>query len=395
MREGVAFVAFVAVMAGCGDGSGRETDSGSSGGSAASLASTGDDSAGSESDTADTTAGSGSDSQTTDGSSGATDMTDPTGSSDPSAVTDPTDATDPTATEPTDATDPTTTTTTTTTDPTGNTGVPSECQQVDFVFAIDNSVSMEGEQAALKAAFPAFMDTIMSELPTDDYHIMVVDTDAETRCTQSACAGNPHQTCNAYACMDIFDTCDMTRGAGVVHPAGVEASNKFCQLYGGNRYIIQGEPDLVGTFSCIATVGTAGDPSERPMDGLVEAVSPALNGPGGCNLDFLRDDAILVLTFISDDPNVEDQNSAQQAYDAIVAAKGGDADRIVVLGLIIGEDVGCPAANKPDAGKHWSEFISLFGERGVMGPICTQDYNQFFLDAVSIIDETCMLNPPE
>lgn len=70
------------------------------------------------------------------------------------------------------------------------------------------------------------------------------------------------------------------------------------------------EPDLQGAFACGARVGTAGNPSERPMNGMTEALSPALNGPGGCNEGFLRDDAILVVTFISDDPKFEDGGHA-------------------------------------------------------------------------------------
>ncbi len=252
------------------------------------------------------------------------------------------------------------------------------CQAVDFMFVIDNSISMQDQQNALKAAFPDFIDTITNTLPTTDYHIMVVDTDAEGRCSPSTCS---HSTCQAdgqYACGNQFVACDTTRGAGVVHPAGEGASNMPCALQGGNRYIVEGQPNLAATFECIASVGLAGNPSERPLDGMVEAVSPALLAGGGCNDGFLRDDAILVVTFLSDDPNVEDQNTAQTAYDAIVAAKGGNADAIVMLGLI------------PDGQGHWVDFISMFGARGIQGPIASNDYNQFFLDAVSIIEDTCL-----
>ncbi len=338
----------------------------------------------------------GEDSETEPTTEGPT-TSEPTSDSD--ATSDPT-TDDPTDTDPTNTTnttDPTDATTEPTTDdPTSSTTGPGECSQIDFIFAIDNSVSMEGEQAALNAAFPQFIDTIMSEVTTTDYHIMVVDTDAETRCTPEACSGNPHETCNNYACMtDQFVPCDNIRGAGVLHPAGDLASNTKCEPFGGKRYIIEGEPSMVDTFVCMATVGTAGHPSERPMDALVEAVSEPLNMAGGCNEGFLRDDAILVLTFISDDPNVEDQNSAMEAYEAIIAAKGGDLDRTVVLGLIIGQDVGCPASNKPNAGNHWIEFINMFGERGIAGPVCSDDYNTFFLDAVATIADTCKINPPE
>jgi len=258
--------------------------------------------------------------------------------------------------------------------------VPAEdaCDAVDFLFVIDNSTSMQEQQNALKAAFPDFIDTITNTLPTTDYHIMVVDTDAEGRCSPKTCT---HETCQAedqYACGQQFSACDTTRGAGVVHPAGQGASNTLCVLQGNHRYITEGQPDLVPTFECIASVGLAGNSSERPLDGMVAAVSPALLAENGCNTGFLRDEAILVVTFLSDDPNVEDQNSAAEAFGALVAAKNGTPESIVMLGLI------------PDGQSHWSDFIDLFGERGIQGPIASEDYNQFFLDAVTIIADTCL-----
>jgi hypothetical protein len=252
------------------------------------------------------------------------------------------------------------------------------CQAVDFMFVIDNSISMQDQQNALKAAFPDFIDTITNTLPTTDYHIMVVDTDAEGRCAPGTCTHSTCQAADQYACGNQFVACDTIRGAGVTHPAGEGATNAPCVLQGGNRYIVEGQPDLATTFECIASVGLAGNSSERPLDGMVEAVSPALQAGGGCNDGFLRDDAILVVTFLSDDPNVEDQNTAQTAYDAIVAAKNGNADAIVMLGLI------------PAGQSHWTDFIGMFGVRGIEGPIASNDYNQFFLDAVAIIEDTCL-----
>jgi hypothetical protein len=252
------------------------------------------------------------------------------------------------------------------------------CQAVDFLFVIDNSISMQDQQNALKAAFPNFIDTITTTLPTSDYHIMVVDTDAEGRCSPQTCAHSTCQAADQYACGNQFVECDTTRGAGVVHPAGEGATNALCQLQGGNRYIVEGEPDLTATFECIASVGLAGNSSERPLDGMVEAVSAALQDPGGCNEGFLRDDAILVVTFLSDDTNDEDVNTAQTAFDALVAAKNGNQNAIVMLGLI------------PDSQTQWVNLIASFGERGIQGPIASEDYNQFFLDTVAIIADTCL-----
>ena len=266
------------------------------------------------------------------------------------------------------------------------------CTQVDFLFVIDSSVSMEGEQAALTAAFPAFLATIADTLPTDDYQIMVVDTDAASRCGPNMCTHETCQAANKHACMAIFDACDTTRGAGVVHPAGAFAANKVCTFPPGQRYLKASDPQLTANFECAAEVGTAGDPKERPMDAMVEAVSAPLQAPDGCNAGFLRDDAILVITIITDDPNKEDMTSPVAAYEAVVAAKNGDTDRIVVLGLIPDATMGCPA-DKPAAGVHWANFVSKFGERGVKAPVCVADYNTFFQEAVAIIDQTCIINP--
>jgi len=262
--------------------------------------------------------------------------------------------------------------------PAGDVQLDDGCAAVDFLFVIDNSISMQDQQDALKAAFPEFITTIQSTLPTTDYHIMVADTDAEGRCAPGVCSHSTCQEAGQYACDNIFAVCDTVRGAGVVHPAGQGATNAPCTLQGGNRYILEGQPNLSDTFECVASVGLAGHPSERPIDGIVEALSAPLNTAGGCNDGFLREEAILVVTFISDDPNVEDTNTAQQAYDAVVAAKGGNADAIVVLGLI------------QNSQGHWVDFISLFGDHGIQGDVNAGDYSQFFLDTVSIIEDTCL-----
>lgn len=295
--------------------------------------------------------------------------------------------------DPTTTASSTTESSSTTLPPSTSTGAES-CNKVDFLFVIDSSISMEPEQTALKAAFPAFIDTIQSTLEAQDYHIMVIDTDAAGRCTKAECAKGDakHETCNNHACNAMFTECDTVLGAGVLHPAGQASSNKLCTVFGDNRYIVMGEPTLAETFACVATVGLAGSGQERPMDAMAAALAPAINADGGCNAGFLRDDAILVITMITDDPNVEDMISPADAHAAVVAAKGGDEDSAVVLGLIPDPAAGCPG-NMPEAGKHWAEFIGLFGPRGITASVCEPDYNAFFQDAVAIINETCILNP--
>lgn len=279
---------------------------------------------------------------------------------------------------------------------TGSGGTQSGCEKVDFLFIVDNSISMEEQQVALIASFPNFISTIQSTIKAgSNYHIMVVDTDEETRCTPQSCQSAPHSTCVGYACNTNFEPCDNTLGAGVLHPAGQGASNKLCQLVGDERYIVEAEPDKTTSFACVAQVGLAGHPEERPMDALVAAMASEINAPGGCNAGFLRDDAILVITFISDDPNVEDAGLPQDWYDAVVAAKGGNADAVAVLGFTPAF-ADCGPTSKPNKGKHWSEFIAMWGARGLEVSVCEQDFGPPFQDAVKIIDETCDdFSPPK
>lgn len=275
------------------------------------------------------------------------------------------------------------------------------CSKVDFLFVIDNSVSMADQQEALTASFPGFIEAIETTLEVgQDFHVMVVDTDAHTRCSPANCADPAGadvseveelcvQPAAGYACNQAnFGPCDSTMGAGVVHPAGDGASNQPCNFASGRRYMDATEPDLGSAFACAGRVGLAGWPRETPMDALVAALSPEINAPGGCNEGFLRDDAILVVTFISDDPHYVDSGMPMDWYQAAVDAKGGDPAAIVVLGLIPAFE-GCGPANRPDKGRHWADFVALFGARGATASVCNLDYASFFAQSVSLIDETC------
>jgi hypothetical protein len=265
---------------------------------------------------------------------------------------------------------------------------PTGCAKVDFLFVIDNSVSMQKEQEALIASFPGFISSIQATLSAkEDYHVLVADTDAWGKCKvgENSCLNTGLcKEDNAYICNATFDECDKTMGAGVVHPAGKGASNQVCQLAGGQRYIQKQEPDMNAAFACTAQVGLAGDAQERPMDAMVAAVSPELNAVEGCNEAFLRDDALLVVTFITDEAG-NDTGKPKDWYDAVVDAKKGNVDAVVVIGFIAG-------GPNSEHGK----FISLWGDKGFHGQANESDYSEQFASALSIIDEACDdFEPPE
>jgi hypothetical protein len=149
------------------------------------------------------------------------------------------------------------------------------------------------------------------------------------------------------------------------------------------------QPDLVGTFSCAALVGAGGDGNERVMESMLEALS-SQTASGGCHEGFLRDDAILVITFISDEDDLGSADDPADWVDAVLAAKGGREDAVVVLGLL--GDSALPGAtctdDQADDAPRLRAFADAF-ERGSWGSVCTPSYNAFFDAAVSVIDLTC------
>jgi len=325
---------------------------------------------------------------------------------------------------------PAETTGVTTTDPDGDMG----CKKVDFLFVIDNSGSMGDEQDNLIASFPGFIDTIQTTLDeAQDYHLMVADTDAwvyagcggfcglaPPQCIAEDGSCNPFadlacligcelidSTCEGYDCgggTTPLD-CEAVLGAGVVHPRGTRASNQDCNFANGLRYMDSAEPDLPATFACAANVGVGStEGTERPMESMVQAVT-AGTAAAACNAGFIRDDAILVVTFVTDEDDNNDSAGNVDAWrQALVAAKGGDESAVVVLGLYGDNDQPgaiCPPLD-PDssAGAEPSvnlrAFVDSWGERGISGSVCADSYNDFFQSAVDIIDTTCEdFVPPE
>jgi hypothetical protein len=274
-----------------------------------------------------------------------------------------------------------------------DTGPKEGCQKIDFLFVIDNSGSMGEEQAALAASFNGFITSIENTVMAKDYHIMVVDTDAGNSFFEEClilCSFFPE--CEGYPCdmLPVPQGCDAMLGTGLTK----NPKNQDCGIIGGNRYMIDGQPNLASTFECVAKVGTSGDGSERPMEAMVAAVS-TLNGPGGCNEGFLRKDALLVVTFITDEEDNQSNGNPVGWNAALVAAKQGKETSIVVLGLIGDPDQPNPVCtNQAQAAPRLRQFAESF-TYGSWGSVCSPDYAPFFDAAVSVIDTACdQFQPP-
>jgi hypothetical protein len=275
------------------------------------------------------------------------------------------------------------------------------CEKVDFLFVIDGSGSMGDNKDSLIASFPGFIASIQNTLDdAQDYHIMVVDTDAQW-------GGDCAAICPLFfnQCPDVPDypcetgppsACETTLGAGITYTMAEDAPSVPCEFSTGLRYMDTTEPDLTASFQCAAKVGSDGDSDERPMSAMVSALSPELTAMGACNEGFVREDAILVITIITDEEDVNSTGFPDGWFANIIASKAGDETAIVVLGLVNDTDAAmpvCPAESQDPVNVR--TFIDMF-PNSIRGSVCEPSYNAFFQEAVDLIDTTCdAFEPPE
>jgi hypothetical protein len=285
-------------------------------------------------------------------------------------------------------------------------GIPSDgCQKVDFLFVVDNSISMGDEQNNLANSFPNFIQTIQNEVQADDHHIMVIDTDdldkwgeKWDKCHEKCMTKDPGDSCLTVWFDDIIcgmeapepELCDQKLGAG--RNLGAGGPPVDCMIDGGARFMTDAQSELSATFQCVANMGSTGNSNERPAEAMLAALGPQ-TAPGGCHPGFLRADAVLVLTFISDEEELGSPGTPSSWRTELLAIKGGNETAIVVLALSGDtETMGMECTPTPKM----TEFVDYFGERGIIGSICEPDYGPFFQEAVGVIDYACEnFEPPE
>jgi hypothetical protein len=247
------------------------------------------------------------------------------------------------------------------------------CAGIDFLFVIDNSGSMGIQQEQLLNSFDGFIGAIEDSLENvSSFHVGVVTSDA--------------YTANAPGCTALGDLVTQTQAGFGGGPT------QLCTPFADGYRFATDADDLSDKFPCMAEVGTFGSPIEQPVSATIAALSPAKAEPGACNEGFLRDDAILVVVIVTDDPpfafDMDDAHPDTDTsgwYDAIVAAKGGDPQALVVLGFVPWDDVSCNGAQSPNL----IEFVESFGEQGVLASICLPDYGPVFASTIETIETTC------
>lgn len=315
-----------------------------------------------------------------------------TASADTSSSSSEASTTQPAASTTSSTSDPSTTTTTAifdlgTTADLGSAGPPGCKGKIDFLFVISRDGGMQFLQQRMIAAVPDFLATIQAKFGDFDYHLMVVDSDADwglSYCTAEC--PKPFQECtvDAYPC-DLVDTvtaCDNTLGAGNVFAAGAQAYNKPCPIADGMRFVNRDQPDLAETFKCMAQLGISG--RGWMGEALMMALSTQLTLPGGCNQGFLRKDALLMVTLVTPGLDLEGKPNGSAGTptewaQAVVAAKHGDLNSIVMLGIL---DPECAP------GDRLCEMVRMFPNHHI-GANTAPDFASAFEVATDLVESAC------
>jgi hypothetical protein len=175
-------------------------------------------------------------------------------------------------------------------------------RDLDLLFVIDNSGSMDEEQAALTANFPVFtnvLETIEGGLP--NIHLGVVSSDVGAGsvpgCTGSGDNGQ-FQTAAAITGNFITDIAADPPGSG-----NCLSGARDCNYTGS----------LATAFTDMAGLGIGGCGFEQHF----ESARRALNGSQGSNVGFLRDSAFLAVVFVQDEDDCSTMGS--QMFDTSTA----------------------------------------------------------------------------
>lgn len=264
---------------------------------------------------------------------------------------------------------------------------PAGCKgKIDFLFMISREGANDNMQPQLIGAFPKFIADLQSQFADFDYHIMVVDGD-DTWGHQPCNEDCEQEMCQkiGYPCdqLDQVTWCDHLMGTGTVFPAGKYTANKPCPIAGGKRFLTRAEPDLPGAFACIAQIGGSG--SGKLGEALTAAFTHQIAGPGGCNDDFLRDDALLVVTLLDgldkEGSTTGSAGTPTQWTQALVEAKHGDLASVVVLSIGLG-----------DASCEWWDRLCTFTKgfpHHHLANILATDYAPAFTATTDLVKDAC------
>jgi hypothetical protein len=171
--------------------------------------------------------------------------------------------------------------------------VPPNHRQLDLLFMLDNSSSMETAQANLKANMASFMD-VLKTLPggLPDLHVAVVSSD------MGAGDGSSIMGCSVTGDNGVFHY----QATGGCTSTGLDPTATFIASTGGANPVTNfGTQDITTVFQCITGVGATGCGFEHQLASVARALGADGSPPPSQNAGFLRPNAVLGIVMLSNE----------------------------------------------------------------------------------------------
>jgi hypothetical protein len=188
-------------------------------------------------------------------------------------------------------------------------GKPGVGREVDVLFMVDNSPSMDAMQTMLKAQFSSFIDELVSLPLPLDLHIGVVTSDYGAGAVDSIAAGCEKSPGGQRGLLQTTAAVG-TPQAGCKGPVGAPYISYVVDAGGTVTTNLPGgatdTASVASTFTCIASVGSNGCGFEHQLESVYAALHNSNENAG-----FLRPGAQLVVVFLTN----EDDGSAPPTTD--------------------------------------------------------------------------------
>lgn len=227
--------------------------------------------------------------------------------------------------------------------------IPDDVTEVDVLFVVDDSASMQEEQDSLAAKALSFFDQLVDEEgELFDVHIGVISSSMTiSAASVTQCESGPDGALQAVpsgACSAPSDPYI----SNIRAPDGQRITN-----YAGS---------LEDTFSCIVKLGTGGCGFEQPL----EAMRTALDGSLPQNNGFLRQDALLAVIFLTDeddcsiaDPLFFDGAPGAEALSSVQCFLQGVTCDDAPTGSAVGDYADCSPDESSLTVTRVSEYVSF------------------------------------
>jgi hypothetical protein len=251
------------------------------------------------------------------------------------------------------------------------------CQAIDVLFVIDNSGSMGQEQTNLIANFPSFIAVLdQSGL---DYRVAVTTTARDYSYTMSTPLGNIPESTEGES-GEMLKTAAMTK-----------------------RWIDKTDPDVSGTFSQLANVGTGGSSDEMPLGAMRDAFEDRMND--GTNTGFHRPEALLAVVILTDEDDCSYEQPvslgfAQSLCDAQMEPVAnyvqfldqytGNRTRWAAVAIAGPGPGACSSSfGNADEAARLKQFVQLTGANAMMSSICDGDLSVGLMQALDLFESAC------